>query len=108
MLYMLLDFVETSREIRSCLLEPKAGVLGSRSFGAHGLPNVRTAMASRSRRTSCSGIDQYLDKLGKLQELYAMKMPTVADRLNERLCEANDHRSDARTDSPPMRQLRAT
>jgi hypothetical protein len=51
--------------------------------------------------------DQYLEKLARLQELYAMKMPTVADRLNERFVKPMAIDRMRALIRPAMRQLRS-
>jgi hypothetical protein len=106
MLYMLLDFLRLRvRYERVCWnLKP--------IFWAHevlvrgGCQQIaqqwRRALSERVGREA----DQYLQQLGKLQEQYAMKMPTVADRLGERFLmpmTIDRMRSLVR---PAMRQLR--
>jgi hypothetical protein len=84
MLYMLLDFLRLRvRYERVCWnLKPifwahEVLVRG----GCHQIAQQwRRALAERVGREA----DQYLLQLVKLQEQYAMKMPTVADRLGER------------------------
>jgi hypothetical protein len=84
MLYMLLDFLRLRiRYERVCWnLKPifwahEVLVRG----GCHQTAQQwRRALAERVGREA----DQYLGQLTKLQEQYAMKMPTVADRLGER------------------------
>ena len=63
----------------------------------------RRALAERVARES----DQYLERLSKLQEMYAMKMPTVADRLNERFVKPMTIDRMRALIRPAIRQLRA-
>jgi hypothetical protein len=63
----------------------------------------RRALSDRVSREA----DAYLEKLGKLQETYAMKMPTVADRLNERFVKPMTIDRMRALIRPAMRQLRA-
>jgi len=108
MLYMLLDFLRLRvRYDRVCWnLKP---VFWAHEVLVHsGCQNSaqqwRRALAERVARES----DQYLEKLTKLQELYAMKMPTVADRLNERFVKPMTIDRMRALIRPAMRQLRAS
>jgi hypothetical protein len=51
--------------------------------------------------------DAYLEKLGKLQKTYAMMMPSVADRLNERFLKPMTIDRMRALIRPAMRQLRS-
>ncbi len=107
MLYMLLDFLRLRvRYDRVCWnLKPifwahEVLVRG----GCHQTAQQwRGALAERVGREA----DQYLSQLSKLQEKYAMKMPTVADRLAERfLIPMTIDRMRALV-RPAMKQLRS-
>jgi hypothetical protein len=107
MLYMLLDFLRLRvRYERVCWnLKPifwahEVLVRG----GCHQTAQQwRRALAERVGREA----DQYLGQLAKLQEEYAMKMPTVADRLGERfLIPMTIDRMRALV-RPAMKQLRS-
>jgi hypothetical protein len=63
----------------------------------------RRALSDRVSREA----DQYLEKLARLQEQYAMKMPTVADRLNERFVKPMAIDRMRALIRPAMRQLRS-
>jgi len=84
MLYMLLDFLRlrvrydrVSWNLKPIFWAHEVLVRG----GCHQTAQQwRGALAERVGREA----DQYLTQLAKLQEKYAMKMPTVADRLGER------------------------
>jgi len=84
MLYMLLDFLRlrvrydrVSWNLKPVFWAHEVLVRG----GCHQTAQQwRRALAERVGREA----DQYLLQLNKLQEKYAMKMPTVADRLGER------------------------
>jgi len=84
MLYMLLDFLRlrvrydrVSWNLKPVFWAHEVLVRG----GCHQTAQQwRRALAERVGREA----DQYLTQLNKLQEKYAMKMPTVADRLGER------------------------
>lgn len=84
MLYMLLDFLRLrvrydriSWNLKPIFWAHEVLVRG----GCHQTAQQwRRALAERVGREA----DQYLVQLAKLQEKYAMKMPTVADRLGER------------------------
>lgn len=52
--------------------------------------------------------DSYLEKLGKLQKTYAMMMPSVADRLNERFLKPMTIDRMRALIRPAMRQLRSS
>lgn len=108
MLYMLLDFLRLRvRYDRVCWnLKP---VFWAHEVLVHtGCQNSaqqwRRALADRVSKES----DQYLERLSKLQELYAMKMPTVADRLNERFVKPMTIDRMRALIRPAMRQLRAS
>ena len=108
MLYMLLDFLRLRvRYDRVCWnLKP---VFWAHEVLVHaGCQNSaqqwRRALADRVAKES----DQYLEKLAKLQQLYAMKMPTVADRLNERFVKPMTIDRMRALIRPAMRQLRAS
>ncbi len=108
MLYMLLDFLRLRvRYDRVCWnLKP---VFWAHEVLVHsGCQNSaqqwRRALAERVARES----DQYLEKLAKLQQQYAMKMPTVADRLNERFVKPMTIDRMRALIRPAMRQLRAS
>ncbi|MEQ1825518.1 MAG: hypothetical protein ABL921_06210 [Pirellula sp.] len=108
MLYMLLDFLRLRvRYDRVCWnLKP---VFWAHEVLVHtgcqaSAQQWRRALAERVARES----DQYLEKLTKLQELYAMKMPTVADRLNERFVKPMTIDRMRALIRPAMRQLRAS
>lgn len=108
MLYMLLDFLRLRvRYDRVCWnLKP---VFWAHEVLVHsGCQNSaqqwRRALAERVARES----DQYLEKLAKLQHQYAMKMPTVADRLNERFVKPMTIDRMRALIRPAMRQLRAS
>ncbi len=108
MLFMLLDFLRLRvRYDRVCWnLKP---VFWAHEVLVHsGCQNSaqqwRRALAERVARES----DQYLEKLAKLQQLYAMKMPTVADRLNERFVKPMTIDRMRALIRPAMRQLRAS
>jgi hypothetical protein len=84
MLYMLLDFLRlrVRYDRVSWNLKPVfwAHEVLVRSACPHAAQAWRRALADRIGREA----DQYLSLLAKLQEQYAMRMPTVADRLGER------------------------
>lgn len=108
MLYMLLDFLRLRvRYDRVCWnLKP---VFWAHEVLVHSGCQVsaqqwRRALAERVARES----DQYLEKLSRLQEQYAMKMPTVADRLNERFVKPMTIDRMRALIRPAMRQLRAS
>jgi hypothetical protein len=108
MLYMLLDFLRLRvRYDRVCWnLKP---VFWAHEVLVHtgcqsSAQQWRRALADRVARES----DMYLEKLTKLQELYAMKMPTVADRLNERFVKPMTIDRMRALIRPAMRQLRAS
>lgn len=108
MLYMLLDFLRLRvRYDRVCWnLKP---VFWAHEVLVHaGCQNSaqqwRRALAERVARES----DQYLERLAKLQEVYAMKMPTVADRLNERFVKPMTIDRMRALIRPAIRQLRAS
>ncbi len=108
MLYMLLDFLRLRvRYDRVCWnLKP---VFWAHEVLVHnGCQNSaqqwRRALAERVAKES----DQYLEKLAKLQEQYAMKMPTVADRLNERFVKPMTIDRMRALIRPAMRQLRSS
>jgi hypothetical protein len=108
MLFMLLDFLRLRvRYDRVCWnLKP---VFWAHEVLVHsGCQNSaqqwRRALAERVARES----DQYLEKLAKLQHQYAMKMPTVADRLNERFVKPMTIDRMRALIRPAMRQLRAS
>lgn len=108
MLYMLLDFLRLRvRYDRVCWnLKP---VFWAHEVLVHSgcqssAQQWRRALAERVSRES----DQYLEKLAKLQEQYAMKMPTVADRLNERFVKPMTIDRMRALIRPAMRQLRAS
>ena len=108
MLYMLLDFLRLRvRYDRVCWnLKP---VFWAHEVLVHaGCQNSaqqwRRALAERVSRES----DQYLEKLANLQQQYAMKMPTVADRLNERFVKPMTIDRMRALIRPAMRQLRAS
>lgn len=84
MLYMLLDFLRlrvrydrVSWNLRPVFWAHEILVRSGCSVTA---VEWRQALADRIGREA----DQYVEQLKKLQEQYAMKMPTVADRLGER------------------------
>ena len=96
----------TSRKIKAWNLKP---VFWAHEVLVHsGCQNSaqqwRRALAERVARES----DQYLEKLAKLQQQYAMKMPTVADRLNERFVKPMTIDRMRALIRPAMRQLRAS
>jgi hypothetical protein len=108
MLYMFLDFLRLRvRYDRVCWnLKP---VFWAHEVLVHaGCQNSaqqwRRALAERVARES----DQYLERLAKLQEVYAMKMPTVADRLNERFVKPMTIDRMRALIRPAIRQLRAS
>ncbi|XZE33429.1 hypothetical protein SH501x_004213 [Pirellulaceae bacterium SH501] len=108
MLYMLLDFLRLRvRYDRVCWnLKP---VFWAHEVLVHaGCQNSaqqwRRALAERVAPES----DQYLERLQKLQEAYAMKMPTVADRLNERFVKPMTIDRMRALIRPAIRQLRAS
>ncbi len=108
MLYMLLDFLRLRvRYDRVCWnLKP---VFWAHEVLVHSgcqlsAQQWRRALADRVARES----DQYLERLTKLQEKYAMKMPTVADRLNERFVKPMTIDRMRALIRPAMRQLRAS
>ena len=108
MLYMLLDFLRLRvRYDRVCWnLKP---VFWAHEVLVHNGCQIsaqqwRRALAERVAKES----DQYLEKLAKLQEQYAMKMPTVADRLNERFVKPMTIDRMRALIRPAMRQLRAS
>jgi len=108
MLFMLLDFLRLRvRYDRVCWnLKP---VFWAHEVLVHsGCQNSaqqwRRALAERVAKES----DQYLEKLAKLQQQYAMKMPTVADRLNERFVKPMTIDRMRALIRPAMRQLRAS
>ena len=108
MLFMLLDFLRLRvRYDRVCWnLKP---VFWAHEVLVHsGCQNSaqqwRRALAERVSKES----DQYLEKLAKLQQQYAMKMPTVADRLNERFVKPMTIDRMRALIRPAMRQLRAS
>lgn len=108
MLYMLLDFLRLRvRYDRVCWnLKP---VFWAHEVLVHAGCQVsaqqwRRALAERVARES----DQYLERLAKLQEVYAMKMPTVADRLNERFVKPMTIDRMRALIRPAIRQLRAS
>ena len=107
MLYMLLDFLRLRvRYDRVCWnLKP---VFWAHEVLVHNgcqqsAQQWRRALAERVSREA----DQYLEKLSKLQEAYAMKMPTVADRLNERFMKPMTIDRMRALIRPAMRQLRS-
>jgi hypothetical protein len=107
MLYMLLDFLRLRvRYDRVCWnLKP---VFWAHEVLVHNgcqqsAQQWRRALSDRVSREA----DQYLEKLAKLQELYAMKMPTVADRLNERFVKPMAIDRMRALIRPAMRQLRS-
>jgi hypothetical protein len=106
MLYMLLDFLRlrvrydrVSWNLKPVFWAHEVLVRG----GCHQTAQQwRRALAERVGREA----DQYLTQLNKLQEKYAMKMPTVADRLGERfLIPMTIDRMRALV-KPAMKQLR--
>lgn len=108
MLYMLLDFLRLRvRYDRVCWnLKP---VFWAHEVLVHtgcqsSAQQWRRALSERVSKES----DQYLEKLTKLQEQYAMKMPTVADRLNERFVKPMTIDRMRALIRPAMRQLRAS
>ena len=108
MLYMLLDFLRLRvRYDRVCWnLKP---VFWAHEVLVHAgcqdsAQQWRRALAERVARES----DQYLERLAKLQEVYAMKMPTVADRLNERFVKPMTIDRMRALIRPAIRQLRAS
>jgi hypothetical protein len=84
MLYMLLDFLRlrVRYDRVSWNLRPVfwAHEIMVRSGCQKGATQWRRALSERIGREA----ELYLDNLAKLQEKYAMRMPTVADRLSER------------------------
>jgi hypothetical protein len=107
MLYMLLDFLRLRvRYDRVCWnLKP---VFWAHEVLVHNgcqqsAQQWRRALSDRVSREA----DQYLEKLSKLQETYAMKMPTVADRLNERFVKPMAIDRMRALIRPAMRQLRS-
>lgn len=107
MLYMLLDFLRLRvRYDRVCWnLKP---VFWAHEVLVHNgcqqsAQQWRRALSDRVSREA----DQYLEKLSRLQELYAMKMPTVADRLNERFVKPMAIDRMRALIRPAMRQLRS-
>jgi hypothetical protein len=107
MLYMLLDFLRLRvRYDRVCWnLKP---VFWAHEVLVHNgcqqsAQQWRRALSDRVSREA----DQYLEKLARLQELYAMKMPTVADRLNERFVKPMAIDRMRALIRPAMRQLRS-
>jgi hypothetical protein len=108
MLYMLLDFLRLRvRYDRVCWnLKP---VFWAHEVLVHSgcqtsAQQWRRALAERVARES----DQYLERLSKLQEMYAMKMPTIADRLNERFVKPMTIDRMRALIKPAVRQLRAS
>lgn len=108
MLYMLLDFLRLRvRYDRVCWnLKP---VFWAHEVLVHAgcqssAQQWRRALAERVAPES----DQYLERLQKLQEAYAMKMPTVADRLNERFVKPMTIDRMRALIRPAIRQLRAS
>jgi hypothetical protein len=107
MLYMLLDFLRLRvRYDRVCWnLKP---VFWAHEVLVHNgcqqsAQQWRRALSDRVSREA----DQYLEKLARLQEQYAMKMPTVADRLNERFVKPMAIDRMRALIRPAMRQLRS-
>jgi hypothetical protein len=107
MLYMLLDFLRLRvRYDRVCWnLKP---VFWAHEVLVHNgcqqsAQQWRRALSDRVSREA----DMYLEKLSKLQEQYAMKMPTVADRLNERFVKPMAIDRMRALIRPAMRQLRS-
>lgn len=107
MLYMLLDFLRLRvRYDRVCWnLKP---VFWAHEVLVHNgcqqsAQQWRRALSDRVAREA----DQYLEKLAKLQEAFAMKMPTVADRLNERFVKPMAIDRMRALIRPAMRQLRS-
>lgn len=107
MLYMLLDFLRLRvRYDRVCWnLKPVfwAHEVLVHSGCQQSAQQWRRALSDRVSRES----DQYLERLRKLQEAYAMKMPTVADRLNERFLKPMTIDRMRALIRPAMRQLRS-
>lgn len=108
MLYMLLDFLRLRvRYDRVCWnLKP---VFWAHEVLVHAGCN-RSAQQWRralSERVAPEA-DLYLDRLRKLQDAYAMKMPTVADRLNERFVKPMAIDRMRALIRPAIRQLRAS
>jgi hypothetical protein len=107
MLYMLLDFLRLRvRYDRVCWnLKPVfwAHEVLVHSGCQQSAQQWRRALSDRVSREA----DQYLERLGRLQDAYAMKMPTVADRLNERFLKPMTIDRMRALIRPAMRQLRS-
>jgi hypothetical protein len=84
LLYMLLDFLRLRTKYDRVCWNLKPVVLAHDILVRRGQDDAarlwRRALADRIGEEA----DQYLAQLAKLQKDYAMRMPTVADRLNER------------------------
>lgn len=84
LLYMLLDFLRLRTKYDRVCWNLKPVVVAHEILVRSGQDDAarlwRRALAERISAEA----DQYLAQLAKLQKQYAMRMPTVADRLNER------------------------
>lgn len=84
LLYMLLDFLRLRTRYDRVCWNLKPVVLAHEILVRHGLEEAarvwRKALTERIQEEA----DEYLRKLADLQKKYAMRMPTVADRLAER------------------------
>jgi hypothetical protein len=84
LLFNLLDFLRLLSNYERVVWNLKPVVLSHELLVRHGCNSAaqmwRRALAERISEEA----DRYLKKLAKLQKQYAMRLPTVADRLNER------------------------
>jgi hypothetical protein len=84
LLYMLLDFLRLRNEYDRVAWHLKPVVLAHEILLRHGHDGAAESWRDELARQIGGEADRYLRRLARLQKKYAMRMRTVADRLNEK------------------------